>query len=284
MWIVYVIISMFICGILNIIEKKGSNKQPLYFWAQASLIYGLLNIVIGLIFFPKIIMDFNFKTMLLTLPVSFLIVIGYYCSVKALNMSSISQVASIMKSKVIVVLILSIIFLNDKINIIQIVLIFLLLTFNILLNYRKDSKKSKEGIIYAFGFLIANGTATFLNKVVLNTVPDPISITFYTGLTTVISIIIMLLVLKKIYLLNIKDFKNKKYVFIMELLEVITSLLLKCAMIEGNVTIITAMTSCSIIITILLSKLIFKEKISFTRWLILIVIIICLVLLSLLSI
>ena len=47
-----------------------------------------------------------------------------------------------------------------------------------------------------------------------------------------------------------------KYAIYMEVLEVIAMLLLRCAMIDGNVVIITAMTSSSIIIAIIFSKFI----------------------------
>lgn len=283
MWLLFVIINMFINGFLDIIEKKGSNKQPLHFWVQANLLYGIFNIILGILFMPSILTKFNFSTMILTFPITFLSALGYYCSVKAFQYSSVSSVSPILHSKIVLVLILSVIFINDKLSSTQLILIFLLLIFNILLNKDKKSQKSKKGILFALGFLFSNGLATFLNKIIINLVPDPISITFYIGITTIISIIIMVIFIRKFELLNIKQFKNKKYAILMESLEVVAMLLLRYAMIDGNVVIITAMTSSSIIIALILSKLIFKEKIDFKKWIIIIVIVICLALLSVVS-
>ena len=114
--------------------------------------------------------------------------------------------------------------------------------------------------------------------------PDSVSITFYTGLTTIFSIVIMVLIINKLDLLNVKKFKNKKYAIYMEVLEVIAMLLLRYAMIDGNVVIITAMTSSSIIIAIIFSKFIFNEKIKQNKWLLIFLIVLALVLLSICSI
>ena len=225
MWLVFVIISMFISGFLEIIEKKGSNKQPLQFWAIAILLYGLSNVILGIILSPNIMNNFDINIFWLTFPISFLSTIGYYFSIKALNNAPISKVAPILRSKIILVLILSSIFINDKLSILQVILIFLLLILIILLNKdKKVTTKSKKGMIYAFGYLISNGSATFINKIVIDMVPNPISITFYTGLTSILSIVIVLLLINKLELLDIKNFKSKKQVICMESLEAITML------------------------------------------------------------
>lgn len=284
MWILFVILSMLISGFLDIIEKKGSKDQPLYFWAQAVMLYGILNVFLGIILKPNIVFNFDGKVLLLTFPISFLSTLGYYCSVNAFKYSSISKVAPILRSKIILVLILSAMFIDDKLSVIQLILIFSLLVLNILLNKGNNGKRSKKGILFALGFVFSNGIATFLNKVVIDMIPDPISITFYIGLTTILSIFFMTILIQRIELLNVRKFKNKKYVLCMETLEVIAMILVRYAMIDGNVVIITAMTSSSIIIAIILSKLIFKEKISFNKWMIILLIVISLVLLSVLSI
>lgn len=284
MWLLFVFLNMVISGFLDIIEKKGSNNQPLYFWAQAVFLYGILNVVLGIIFMPSVLINFDFKTMFLNLPIAFLSTFGYYCTVMAFKYCSISKIAPILRSKIIVVLILSALFIDDRLTIVQLVLIFLLLIFNILLNKSNDSKKSIKGVLFAFGYMFANGIATFLNKIVLDLVPNPISVTFYNGLTTVLSIILILLIFRKTEFLNVKNFKNKNYVLLMEILEVISMFLLRYAIMDGNIVIITAMTSSSIIIAIILSKIIFKEKISVRKWLMIILIAILLIILSIISI
>ncbi len=285
MWLIFVIIDMIICGFLDIIEKKGSKDQPLQFWAIAVFLYGIFNTILGVILLPKIVMNFEFKSFLLILPISLLSTIGYYCSVQAFKHSDISIVSPIMRTKIIWVLILSSIFLrSDRLSYFQIILIFILLVLNIVLTKEKKTKKNKIGILFALGFVLSNGTATFINKVAINLIQDPISVTFYSGITSVFSIIVILLIFKDLKLLNFAKFKNKKQAIFMELLEVIGMLIIRYALINGNIVIITAMTSSSIIITIILSNILLKEKINLKKWSIILLIVLCLVLLSIISI
>lgn len=108
---------MLIAGFLDIIEKKGAQNQPLRFWANAILVYGIFNSILGIILMPNVILQFNIKTFLLTFPISLLSTICYYCSVKAFKYCSVSIVAPILRAKIIWLLILSSIFINDKLNI-----------------------------------------------------------------------------------------------------------------------------------------------------------------------
>ena len=110
------------------------------------------------------------------------------------------------------------------------------------------------------------------------------SITFYSGITSIFSIVLILLLINKLYLLDLKKFKSKKEVLIMESLEVISMILLRLALKTGNVVIISSLSSCSIIIAILLAKIIFKEKVNYKKWLIIILTVLNLILLSYLSV
>ena len=62
--------------------------------------------------------------------------------------------------------------------------------------------------------------------------------------------------------------KNIMIVIGVEILETIISILNRFSLVTGDLSIITTITSCSIIITVLTSMIVFKEKISFKKWLI----------------
>lgn len=283
-WLFCMCVVMFIGGILDIIEKKGSNNQPLRFWAIAIFTYGSFNIVASLLLGYNPINNFNISYYFLLLPISILCTTGYYCTIKAFYNADISLVSPILRSKVIWVLILASIFLNEYLTIVQIILIFMILFLIITLTNTKGKHKFNIGVMFAFGYLFANGTANFLDKVVVNIIEDTATITFYSGISTVTSIILILFFTNKLDLLNLKKFKSKKTVLLMEILEVISIYLTRIALLTGNIVIITCMASSSIIITIIFSRIIFKEKAGIKKGIIISLIIISLIYLSYLSI
>lgn len=283
MYLVYVLIIILISGILDIIEKKASLKDELRFWAFGCLTFGFFEVILGL-FFLNNDFTFSFKDLFLTFPVSLLSTIGYYFSVLALRNGNISKVSVVMRSKIIWVLILSSIFLpSERLSIFQIILVFMILLLNILLNYKDSKSNNNLGLIYAFGFLFANGSATFVNKLVTLKIENTMAITFYSGITSIFSILLILLILNKFDLLNFKKFKSKKEVIIMETFETISMVLLRLALKTGNVVIISSLSSSSIIIALIFSNIIFKDKISFKKWIIIILIVICNAILSFIS-
>lgn len=284
MWLLYVFIIIILSGVLDIIEKSASEKDDLKFWAFGCLTFGIFETILGLIFLDKDFI-FSFKNLFLVLPVSLLSSIGYYFSVMAFKNGNVSKVSVVMRSKIIWVLILSSIFLpSERLKFSQIILVFIILLLNILLTYDKKGREKSLGTIYAFGYLFSNGSATFINKVVTDKISDTMSITFYSGITSIFSIVLILLLINKLYLLDLKKFKSKKEVLIMESLEVISMILLRLALKTGNVVIISSLSSCSIIIAILLAKIIFKEKVNYKKWLIIILTVLNLILLSYLSV
>lgn len=284
MYLIYVLIIILISGTLDIIEKKASEKDELRFWAFGCLTYGIFETLLG-IFLLNSSFSFSIKDLFLVLPISLLSTIGYYFSVLALKNGNISKVSVIMRLKIIWVLILSSIFLpSERLKFLQIILVFIILLLNILLNYKKGRKGKDLGIIYAFGYLFSNGSATFINKLVTLKIENTMAITFYSGITTIFSIILILLLINKMDLLNFKKFKSKKEVLVMESLEVISMILLRIALKTGNVVIISSLSSASIIVATFLANIVFKDKISYKKWFIIILIVLSLITLSIISI
>ena len=284
MYLIYVLIIILISGTLDIIEKKASEKDELRFWALGCLTFAIFETLLG-IFLLNSNFSFSIKDLFLVLPISLLSTIGYYFSVLALKNGNISKVSVIMRLKIIWVLILSSIFLpSERLKFLQIVLVFIILLLNILLNYKKGRKGKDLGIIYAFGYLFSNGSATFINKLVTLKIENTMAITFYSGITTIFSIILILLLINKMDLLNLKKFKSKKEVLVMESLEVISMILLRIALKTGNVVIISSLSSASIIVATFLANIVFKDKISYKKWFIIILIVLSLITLSIISI
>ncbi len=286
MWLVLCIIATILSGFIDIIEKKGSKDQPLRYIVWALIVYDIYNLIVVLFYDISYINNFNILNCLKVLPFCLFTSMGYYCSVHAFANGDISRVSPIMKSKAILVLILSVVLLKEKLSFLQVILIFAILILNILLTNQKVDKRrknNKKGILYAIAFMIFNGFASFLNKVYVIDFSSPIEISFYTGIVEIILILLILTFTKKLNYLNIKKFKNIKVVAIVEILETIIILLNRFSLVTGNLSIITTITSCSIIITVITSTIVFKEKIPLKKWLIIIALMLCINILSIIS-
>ena len=156
MYLIYVLIIILISGTLDIIEKKASEKDELRFWAFGCLTFGIFETLLG-IFLLNSSFSFSIKDLFLVLPVSLLSTIGYYFSVLALKNGNISKVSVIMRLKIIWVLILSSIFLpSERLKFLQIILVFIILLLNILLNYKRIT--FPLATLSKYGLIVANDT------------------------------------------------------------------------------------------------------------------------------
>ena len=185
MWLVFCIIVIFIDSIVQILDKYLSEKDTLRFCVLSYLIYAIFNIFLGFFLSPNSLFNFSSINFFYLFPVSLFSVFGFYCAVQSYKHTNISVSAPIFNSKIIWILILSTIFLNDRLKVIQILLILIILFLNIALNVKKDkTKTTTKGVLYALGFLILNGTAVFLNKIVIVRIGNPLDVTFYAGITS----------------------------------------------------------------------------------------------------
>ena len=83
------------------------------------------------------------------------------------------------------------------------------------------------------------------------------------------------------------DFRKidaKKYFFLQSALDVTSSIFNRFSMLEGNVSIISVIETSSIVVTILASRMILKEKITWKKYLMIIGIFLCVLLLALFKI
>lgn len=283
MWLVLCSISTILLGFVDIIKKKSSNDQPYRFIIIGLTLYNLFNLIIAIIYNTSYISNFNILNCVRVLPFSILTSLAYYCSVKAFANGDISRISPILKSRTVFILLLSAIFLKETLSVYQVIFIFLILLLNILLTKQKEYKEGNnniKGILYAVGYLIFNGTAAFLNKIYVMNFSSPLEVSFYTGLVELVLILVLLTSIKKIDYLNIKKFKNYKFCILMEVLEVTIATLNRFSLLTGKLSIVTAITSCSIIISVITSTIVFKEKITIKKWLIILALISCIAILS----
>lgn len=82
---------------------------------------------------------------------------------------------------------------------------------------------------------------------------------------------------------TLKNTKQKKYLTFAALSDIICVLLVNYAMLDGDISIITILSASSIIISLILSRIILKEKITLSQYIMIILLVIAVLILSLIS-
>lgn len=143
------------------------------------------------------------------------------------------------------------------------------------------NKKSKQkAIMYSWGVVLFYGISDFINKIYITEYQSPLYVMFNYAIIIIIGIFTYCLVTKKWNYIYIMKINNKGYFVLQSLLDVSSSIFNRFALLDGNVSIVSVISTSSIIITILASRLILKEKISWKKYLMILGIFICVLVLS----
>ena len=103
---------------------------------------------------------------------------------------------------------------------------------------------------------------------------------FNYAVIIIIGIMAYCLITQKWNYIDIRKVNGKRYFILQSLLDVSSSIFNRFALLDGNVSIISVISTSSIIITILASRFILKEKISWKKYLMMIGIFICVLILA----
>lgn len=101
------------------------------------------------------------------------------------------------------------------------------------------------------------------------------------AIIAIIGVIMYCIVTKQWSYINIRKMNAKKYFLLQSLLDASSSIFDRFAMLDGNVSVISVIQTSSIVITILASRFILKEKIIWKKYLMILGIFICVVALAL---
>ena len=287
MWLYYCLISTVIWGFVAIAIKKCSNNEPKRIAIMGMLIYHFTIILVRLIINSKIIEMLNVLDMLKMLPGILIQSIGFYCSISAIKYGKVAITSSIQRTQLIVTLLLGILILKEKFTIFQLIISCILVILSIII--AKDKKNDKEkinkkakrkAIIYSWGVVLFYGISDFINKIYITQFQSPLYVMFNYAVIIIIGILSYCLITKKWNYIDIRKINAKRYFILQSLLDVSSSIFNRFALLDGNISIVSVISTSSIIVTILASRLILKEKISWNKYLIILGIFICVLILS----
>lgn len=264
MYMIYALLASVFSGLTSVFAKTGIKN------IDSLLATFLRTIVISLFLFLIVIWKENLNDIFLldTKTILFLILSGisntllWICYFKALDLGTVSKVTPVDKTSIVLTLILSSLFLNEKITTIKIISIVLILS-GTFLTIKKESKDSKDNkwIVYAVLTAVFTSTTTVLSKIGI----ESTNTTLITFLRTIVVLIILttITLFKKKYK-SIKDIEKRSWLFIIlsGLSTSLSWLFYFKALALGEASIVFPIEKLSLVVSILISIIFLKEKVN----------------------
>ena len=266
MWILYAFGSAFFAGITAILAKIGIKNT------DSNLATAVRTIVI-LIFswlMVFIVGSFNTITELTTKTIIFLILSGlatglsWLCYFKALQLGNVNKVTPIDKSSTILTMVLAMIFLGEKITFLKFISIILIgIGTYLMIEKKKDNKQAKDNkwLLYAFGSAIFASLTSILGKIGIEGVESNLGTAIRTIVVLVMAWIVVFVTKKQGEIKNI-DKRSWKFLLLSGLTTGLSWLCYYKALQDGEASIVVPIDKLSIVITIVFSYIILKEKLN----------------------
>ena len=283
MWIFLCLLSAITSGFASVIMKICSKNNNAKSIALIGLITSNLLYIITSILFTNVLSNFNIRNFFQIAPLTICQMIGYVCGILSVKYASVSTVIPIRKCNTIITLILGILILHESIPILKLIISIILIILTILIvkeDKISNDKDSKKGILFAWLFVLFNGISSMLNKYYISIFINPLIVTFYYSLFGIFIVTMYCFCTNSWKYINIRKINKIYILFTYILFDFVSNLSFRFCLTDGQVSLAQPIHSSSIIITIIGSYFILHENISKNKWLMIIGVILCVLLLS----
>lgn len=268
MWIIYAFGSAFFAGITAILSKMGIKK------VDSTLATAIRTIVVAIFSWLMVfvvgsqnqIFNITNKTILFLVLSGIATGLSWLCYFKALQLGDVNKVTPIDKSSTILTMILAFIFLGEKVTLLKIICIILIGSGTYMMIEQKDIKiinnQNKHSWLFwsILSAIFASLTA-ILGKIGIEGIESNLGTAIRTIVVLVMSWIVVFVTKKQS---GINKIEKKSWIFLV-LSGIATGASWLCyykALQEGQASIVVPIDKLSILITIVFSYFILKEKLS----------------------
>lgn len=265
MWLIFALGSAFFAGITSILAKCGIKKT------NSNLATALRTIVVLLFSWLMVFITGSISTLSQVTPKTliFLVLSGiatggsWLCYFKALQLGDINKVVPIDKSSTILTIILAFILLGEKIKIYMAIGIVAIGfgTYLMIEKKKATEEKSPMWIIYALLSAIFASLTSILGKIGINDIDSNLGTAIRTAVVLIMAWIVVFVTAKG---KKIPKPDKKEFIFII-LSGFATGGSWLCyykALQIGSASLVVPIDKLSILVTILFSYIVFKEKLS----------------------
>lgn len=267
MWLIMAILSAVFAGLTAILAKCGIRKT------DSDLATALRTIVVLLFSWIMVFLVGSAGTITSIGPVSLLFLVlsglatgmSWICYFKALSLGDVNKVVPIDKSSTILTVLLAIVLFKETENLAAKLAGTALLAAGIFLMIDKKQSETRSQnnrwMVYAVLSAVAASLTSILAKIGISDVESNLGTALRTGVVLVMA---WLIVLRKGKLGEVKSIDKKELAFI-ALSGLATGASWLCyyyAIQQGIVSVVVPIDKLSIVVTVLFSRIVFKEKLS----------------------
>ena len=267
MWIVYAVLSSFFAGITAILAKCGikntdSNIATAMRTSVVLFFSWLLVLFTGV--FTEI-KSINLQTFIFLILSGLATGASWLCYFRALQLGNVNKVVSIVKSSTVLTIILAVIFLHETFTLTKGLAIILISLGTMLMITKTTDNIPKanqnQWLIYALLSALFASATTILGKIGIREIDSNLGTAIRTSVVFIMAWL-MVFVTKKEG--EIKRFEKNEFVFIMSsgLATGISWLCYYKALQDGLTSVVVSIDKLSIIVTLVFSRIVFKERFS----------------------
>ena len=290
MWLLMALLTLFLWGIADLFYKKGNNEEEKYSHLKTGMIVGFIMGIHAIIYMIVKQVSLDFLAILKYLPVSLCYIISMVIGYKGLKYINLSISSPIQNSSGIITSILLCIIFKVSLSFYEIIGLSLMTIGVWILSYMENKENKKivikkiglTAIIFPIMYLIIDGAGTFLDAVYLDhleLISEDMALISYEFTFLVYGIIMYIyLKYKKEKVVILKE-KNKILAAIFETLGQFTYVFA----ISSHSVITAPIVGCYCAVSVLLSRIILKEKMNKWQYLALILILSGIILLAILE-
>lgn len=262
MWIIYALLASFFAGITAVFAKMSVSDIDSSFSSSLRTIVILIFFLI-LVMFKNLFVEvtnINMKTFIFLILSGISTTLLWIFYFKALKLGNVNNVASIDKTSIVITLLLSSIFLSEKITLVKIISSILIIGGTFIINKKDSKEKDNKWLIYAILTAIFTSTTTIFGKIGL----DKINTILSTLIRTFI--VFILIWLYVLFTKKYKDYKKLKlndikYIILSGLTTGLSWLCYYAALQKGEASLVFPIEKLNIVFTVIFSCILLKEKI-----------------------
>ena len=259
-WVLLVILYSVIKGIREVLKKKSLQINTL---GEVLFFYTLLGFILVLPTCTKDVFNITTPQFFMMLAKSSVVFLAWICSFTSVKHMPISYTGVVDMSSVGFSTLFALIFLNEKMTLLGLVGFLLVVSGIFLVNFKKGNKAEGVKPIYVILMLLSclfNSTSSLIDKISMKQMTSA-QVQFWFMLFLTIFYFIFLIASQGRNI-NIKTVVKNKHLWILSIIFVIgdRALFIANAHPESQVTIMTLIKQSTVFVTVLLGKLVFKEK------------------------